>query len=99
MQVYTQENKLASSELEQAIIGCILLDNYKSLEIIKDLNLKESDFYYDDIRVLFNTVMDLDSRGEKIDALTLAELLEREKLLESIGGYRKITGTTTMVTT
>ncbi|MDU1202528.1 MAG: DnaB-like helicase C-terminal domain-containing protein [Clostridiales bacterium] len=98
MQVYTQENKLASSELEQAIIGCILLDNYKSLEIIKDLNLKESDFYYDDIKVLFNCVMDLDSRGEKIDALTLAELLERENILESIGGYRKITGTTTMVT-
>ena len=78
MQVYTQENKLASSELEQSIIGCILLDNYKSLEMIKDLNLKESDFYYDDIRVLFNSVMALDSRGEKIDILTLAEFLERK---------------------
>lgn len=97
MQVYTQENKLASSELEQSIIGCILLDNYKSLEMIKDLNLKESDFYYDDIRVLFNSVMALDSRGEKIDILTLAEFLERENMLQSIGGYPKITGTTTMV--
>ena len=97
MQVYTQENKLASSELEQAIIGCILLDNYKSLEIIKDLNLKESDFYYDDIKVLFNCVMDLDSRGEKIDALLASWIIRtRENILESIRGYRKITGTTTM---
>lgn len=97
MQVYTQERKLASSELEQSIIGCILLDNYKSLEMIKDLNLKESDFYYDDIRILFNSVMALDSRGEKIDILTLAEFLERENMLQSIGGYPKITATTTMV--
>lgn len=91
------ENKLASSEIEQSIIGCVLLDNYNSLETIKDLNLKESDFYYDDTRVLFNSIMVLAARGEKIDPITLAEFLKSENMLEAIGGYQKIIGSTTIV--
>lgn len=92
-------DKLASSDIEQSIIGCVLLDNYKSLEIIKDLNLKENDFFYDDTRVLFNSIMVLAARGEKIDPITLADFLKCENMLESIGGYQKIIGTTTIVTT
>ncbi len=92
-------DKLASSDIEQSIIGCVLLDNYKSLEIIKDLNLKENDFFYDDTRVLFNSIMVLAARGEKIDLITLADFLKCENMLESIGGYQKIIGTTTIVTT
>lgn len=92
-------DKLASSDIEQSIIGCVLLDNYKSLEIIKDLNLKENDFFYDDTRVLFNSIMVLAARGEKIDPITLADFLKCENMFESIGGYQKIIGTTTIVTT
>lgn len=92
-------DKLASSDIEQSIIGCVLLDNYKSLEIIKDLNLKENDFFYDDTRVLFNSIMVLAARGEKIDPITLADFLKCENMLESIGGYQKIIGTTTIVVT
>lgn len=92
-------DKLASSDIEQSIIGCVLLDNYKSLEIIKDLNLKENDFFYDDTRVLFNSIMVLAARGEKIDLITLADFLKCENMLESIGGYQKIIGTTTIVVT
>ena len=92
-------DKLASSDIEQSIIGCVLLDNYKSLEIIKDLNLKENDFFYDDTRVLFNSIMVLAARGEKIDLITLADFLKCENMLESIGGYQKIIGATTIVVT
>lgn len=92
-------DKLASSDIEQSIIGCVLLDNYKSLEIIKDLNLKENDFFYDDTRVLFNSIMVLAARGEKIDPITLADFLKCENMLESIGGYQKIIGATTIVVT
>ena len=92
-------DKLASSDIEQSIIGCVLLDNYKSLEIIKDLNLKENDFFYDDTRVLFNSIRVLAARGEKIDLITLADFLKCENMLESIGGYQKIIGTTTIVVT
>lgn len=90
------ENKLASSEIEQSIIGCVLLDNDNSLETIKDLNLKDSDFYYDDTRFLFNSIMVLAARGEKIDNITLAEFLKNENMLEAIGGCQKIVGTTTI---
>ena len=92
-------DKLASSDIEQSIIGCVLLDNYKSLEIIKDLNLKENDFFYDDTRVLFNSIMVLAARGEKIDLITLADFLKCENMFESIGGYQKIIGATTIVVT
>ncbi|MDY4822388.1 MAG: DnaB-like helicase C-terminal domain-containing protein [Candidatus Onthovivens sp.] len=91
------ENKLASSEIEQSIIGCVLLDNDNSLETIKDLNLKDSDFYYDDTRFLFNSIMVLAARGEKIDTITLVEFLKNENMLEAIGGCQKIVGTTTIV--
>ena len=63
MQVYTQENKLASSELEQSIIGCILLDNYKSLEMIKDLNLKENEILKSKL-IGFDVIIDNENIGK-----------------------------------
>ena len=56
-----QENNskdiLFDEQLEQQILGCILIEN-KVLQYI-ELDLNEDSFYYNDYKIIFNTIKKL----------------------------------------
>ncbi|BDV41980.1 replicative DNA helicase [Geotalea uraniireducens] len=73
-----------SLEAEMSILGGILLDNEainRTLEIIE-----AEDFYRESHRKLFRAMVELSSRSEPCDLITLTDLLKRHGELEEIGG-------------
>ncbi len=73
-----------SVEAEQSLLGGLLLDN-QSWDRITDL-ISEGDFYRYDHRIIFNAVERLASQNYPFDAITVAEYLDRHRLLEEAGG-------------
>lgn len=71
-------------EVEQAVLGAILLDNtaiFKALEIFDP-----SDFYRPSHQKIFEAMLRLNERGDVIDLLLLRDELERQHELEDVGG-------------
>lgn len=73
-----------SVEAEQSLLGGLLLDN-QSWDRITDL-ISEGDFYRHDHRIIFSAVERLASNNHPFDAITVAEYLDRHRLLEEAGG-------------
>ena len=68
-----QENNskdiLFDEQLEQQILGCILIEN-KVLQYI-ELDLNEDSFYYNDYKIIFNTIKKLLQNNQPADEKTL----------------------------
>ena len=73
-----------SIEAEMGVLGSILLDNEVLHEIIPMLSV--ADFYRDTHQLIYTAVRDMYDEGRAIDAVTLAEELERRGEFEKIGG-------------
>ena len=61
--------------LERSILGCLLQNG----ELIKDesvAKLKPSDFMYEDEKIIFNNMKELESAGEPIDTTTIINRLK-----------------------
>ncbi len=72
-------------EMEQAILGAIILDNEatpKAIEILPD----PSDFYKPGHRKIYEAILDLFNRNEPVDLMTLSESLRTRGRLEEVGG-------------
>ena len=73
-----------SVDAEQAVLGGVLIDNGawdRIADVVTGLH-----FYRNDHRAVFDAVAGLSEEGRPCDAVTVAERLEREGLLESAGG-------------
>ncbi len=73
-----------SIEVEQAVLGAMLLDQdavVKALEL-----LSESDFYLQSHRQIFRAITNLFERNTQVDLLTTAEELSKMKELDNVGG-------------
>lgn len=69
---------------EQAVLGSMLVDReavIKSIEM-----LKEKDFYREDHREIYISMLELYGHGEPIDFLTVKENLKFRNMLEKVGG-------------
>jgi replicative DNA helicase len=73
-----------SVEAEQSVLGGLMLDN-STWDAVAD-RLTADDFYRRDHQLIFAAVADLAARSEPLDAVTLAEQLERNGQLEEGGG-------------
>jgi len=82
-------------ELEEAVLGAIMLEKDAILEII-DI-LKPESFYKEEHQKIFQAIIDLASANKAIDLLTVTEELKKKKQLEEIGGPVYITQLTTRV--
>lgn len=87
----TQDSHLAalkvpphSYELEQAVLGGLMLDN-QAWDRIAD-RIQEQDFYKPEHRLIFTAIYELALRNSPFDVLTLAEALKTKALLEQVGG-------------
>ena len=69
---------------EQSVIGAMLLSKDAIADVVEQV--REHDFYRPNHQTLFSTVIDLYSRGEPADAVTVAAELTRSGELAKIGG-------------
>jgi hypothetical protein len=74
---------------EQSVLGGLMLDN-EAWDQIAD-RVSEDDFYRRDHRLIFRAIGELADASQPFDVVTLAERLERNRLLNDAGGlaYRR----------
>ncbi len=71
-------------DAERAILGAVMLDRDAIAVALEDVQAE--DFYRRENRLLFEIMCRMYESDQAIDAITLAEELEREKQLDRIGG-------------
>lgn len=71
-------------QAEQAVLGGLMLDN-NAWDTVADL-LGEQDFYRRDHRLIFRAIEQLAENNNPLDAVTLSEWLDQNRLLEEVGG-------------
>lgn len=73
-----------SIEAEKAVLGSIMLRRDTLYEIIDVINAE--DFYSEKHKIIFNSMMELASKNDPIDFLSLKTKLEEKNQLEACGG-------------
>ncbi|MGE0077171.1 MAG: replicative DNA helicase [Bacteroidales bacterium] len=82
-------------DLEEAVLGAIMVE--KDAIIAVGEVLKPECFYKEAHQVIFKAILDLSSRLEPIDLLTVSEELRRKEKLDEIGGAPALAQLTTKV--
>ena len=86
-----------SVESEQSILGSIILDKDAIITVAETLN--PSDFYKEAHKIIYESMLSLNSNNEPIDLITLIEELRKEGHLDNIGGISYLTSLSTIVPT
>ncbi len=73
-----------SQQAEQAVLGGLMLDN-SAWDTVAD-TVSEEDFYRRDHRLIFRAIAQLAEQNQPLDAVTLSEWLEQNRLLNDVGG-------------
>ncbi|OQX82173.1 MAG: replicative DNA helicase [Candidatus Omnitrophica bacterium 4484_70.1] len=76
-------------EAEMAVLGAMLINEDAILEVIEVVD--EEDFYKEEHRIIFSSIVSLFDARKKVDILTVSEELNRKKLLEKVGGATYLT--------
>lgn len=84
-------------EAEYGTLGSLLIDP-EAVSLIAD-TLCPDDFYRDAHRTIYEAIITLYERNQPADFITLCELLEQRKQLETIGGASYLTSLITFVPT
>ena len=77
-------------EAEQSVLGAVLLSDTTLPALIIDERLTPDDFYRESHGRIYQAMLDLNTQGEPVDALTLVEHLKQAGDLESVGGAAAI---------
>ncbi|MGB5157029.1 MAG: replicative DNA helicase [Desulfobacterales bacterium] len=73
-----------SIEAEESLLSAILIDNSTLLDIIEILS--PDDFYKSVHQIIYSAVLELFSKSEPIDLVTLSNALKEQGKIEQIGG-------------
>ncbi len=73
-----------NNEAEQAVLGAVFISGDALVEAME--YVAADDFYRKAHRLIFETMVELNERGEGIDAVTLKSALDAQNQLEDIGG-------------
>ena len=84
-------------EAEQAVIGSMFIEKEAVISAIE--TLQEQDFYREDNRIIFSAMLNLYSRGESIDIITVKSELSSMGKLDAVGGLEYLTQLPDMVPT
>lgn len=76
-------------EMEQAVLGALVLSNDAILQVMDILNPES--FYFEKHQIIFKTMQEISRRLEPIDLLTLTNELRRISKFEEIGGAAYLT--------
>ena len=86
-----------SVESEQSILGSIILDKDAIITVAETINPR--DFYKEAHKIIYESMLSLNSNNEPIDLITLIEELRKEGHLDNIGGISYLTSLSTIVPT
>ncbi len=86
-----------NDEAEIATLGALLLDPESIAVVLR--YLRAEDFYRSAHKKIYQAILDLFSRGEAIDLITLTEELKTKEVLDSCGGAAYISKLTSEVPT
>ena len=84
-------------EAEQSILGCLMLDK-NAITKIADV-VRAGDFYRPVHNAIFAAMIELYEKGEPIDLLSVANILEEKRQMEEIGGPAYLTALVNTVPT
>ena len=84
-------------EAEQSVLGAMLISR-ESIDKAGEI-LTEDDFSLPDDRIIFSAIMDLHSRNEAVDLVTVTEELRKMGKLDTVGGTATITALSNAVPT
>ena len=84
-----------SIEAEQYVLGAIIFDNDCMPDVME--KLKVDDFYLEQHKRIYESMIHISNRGEPVDLITLKS--ETESVFDSIGGMEYLTQITLMVST
>lgn len=73
-----------SVEAEKTVLGGILLNN-KNLNVVLSI-ISPEDFYKDSNRKIIGKIVTLVDKGKPVDVVTLSEELQKEGVLDEVGG-------------
>jgi len=73
-----------SLEAEQSVLGAMIIDKEAINTTIE--KIKPEDFYKEANKEIFESIVELYSRNEPVDLITLSEELKRRDTLENVGG-------------
>ena len=76
-------------EAEQALLGCLLIDNDTQTEVLDKLS--EDDFYQESHKLIIGAMKSVFNARKPVDLVTLADQLETDNALEKAGGITYIT--------
>jgi len=71
-------------DAERSVLGGILLDNDVLHDIVSFLT--PDDFYRDAHQIIFRAIREMYNDGKAVDVVTLADELERQGVMEQVGG-------------
>ncbi|MCK9463101.1 MAG: replicative DNA helicase [Proteobacteria bacterium] len=86
-----------NKEAEEAVLGCVLLNN-QALFLIQNI-LQPEDFYVEAHRRIYAAIQELSGKGLPVDHVTLGNQLIKQGDLEKIGGTLALEGLTERVAT
>lgn len=72
-------------DAEQAVLGSMLTDNAAVMAAVEVL--KEDAFYREDNKIIYQAILNLYSKSEPIDIITLKDELESMGKFEQVGGF------------
>ena len=77
-----------SSEAECGVLGSILINPVRILNLIREQKMSVEDFYIPAHNLIFNAILETErnARGNVVDTLTVAETLKTRNELEKVGG-------------
>lgn len=75
-------------EAEQSVIGSMIID--RDAIVTATEILTEDDFYRPDHKEIFKSIVELFSKGEPVDLITLKSKLEQNGIFEQVGGIKYI---------
>lgn len=81
-----------STEAEQALLGCLLLDAKIQMEVAGFLH--EDDFFGQENKLIFSAMAEIIGENKTVDIVTLTDLLEKQGNLKNAGDITYITSLT-----
>lgn len=73
-----------SLEAEQSVIGSMIMDKEAIATAVEQID--HNDFYHPNLKIIFDSILELYHKNQPVDIVTLQDLLKSEGKLETIGG-------------
>jgi|SaaInl8_200m_RNA_FD_contig_81_777370_length_3777_multi_4_in_0_out_0_1 replicative DNA helicase len=86
---FRQQIPPQNPEAEESVLSAALIDNNTLLDIVEILS--PEDFYRSAHQKIFSAIMELFSRNEPVDLVTLSNILKEQNIFEKIGGAAYLT--------